>query len=43
WIRKHTKEGAGIIFVSAEWPLARLDHWQSLLKARAIENQCFVA
>ncbi|MED4408490.1 carbon-nitrogen family hydrolase [Bacillus licheniformis] len=43
WIRKHTSEGAGIIFVSAEWPLARLDHWQSLLKARAIENQCFVA
>lgn len=42
WIRKHTSEGAGIIFVSAEWPLARLDHWQSLLKARAIENQCFV-
>lgn len=43
WIRKHTSQGAGIIFVSAEWPLARLDHWQSLLKARAIENQCFVA
>lgn len=43
WIRKHTSKGAGIIFVSAEWPLARLDHWRALLAARAIENQCFVA
>ncbi|MEC1262389.1 carbon-nitrogen family hydrolase [Bacillus swezeyi] len=43
WIRKHTSKGAGIIFVSAEWPRPRLDHWRSLLIARAIENQCFVA
>ena len=26
----------------ANWPSARVDHWQSLLKARAIENQSFV-
>ncbi|WP_077736951.1 carbon-nitrogen family hydrolase [Bacillus sonorensis] len=43
WIRKHTSKGAGILFVAAEWPRPRLDHWRSLLIARAIENQCFIA
>ncbi|WP_121642450.1 carbon-nitrogen family hydrolase [Bacillus vallismortis] len=43
WIRKHTTKGANVLFISAEWPLPRLDHWKSLLIARAIENQCFVA
>ncbi|MBL4772639.1 MAG: hypothetical protein JKX98_03265 [Alcanivoracaceae bacterium] len=31
-----------VIFVIANWPEIRQDHWQTLLKARAIENQCFV-
>ncbi|ALC84093.1 carbon-nitrogen family hydrolase [Bacillus gobiensis] len=43
WIRKHTENGASLLFVSAEWPAPRLDHWKALLIARAIENQCFVA
>ncbi|MBI5309392.1 MAG: carbon-nitrogen family hydrolase, partial [Planctomycetes bacterium] len=30
------------IFVIASWPSTRKDHWKTLLKARAIENQCFV-
>ncbi|MDZ5470533.1 carbon-nitrogen family hydrolase [Bacillus sp. 31A1R] len=42
WIRAHTTEGAEALFVVAEWPLARLNHWRSLLIARAIENQCYV-
>ena len=28
--------------VIANWPKKRIDHWFSLLKARAIENQCYV-
>ncbi|SEN21217.1 Predicted amidohydrolase [Mesobacillus persicus] len=42
WIRAHTLAGAKVIFVPAEWPKKRIDHWQLLLQARAIENQCFV-
>lgn len=30
------------IFVLANWPSERKEHWLALLKARAIENQCFV-
>lgn len=31
-----------VVYVLANWPSDREDHWVSLLKARAIENQCFV-
>jgi len=34
--------GAGLLVVSAQWPLIRLAHWRALLVARAIENQIFV-
>ena len=37
------EHGAKLIVVCAEWPLIRLAHWRTLLMARAIENQCFVA
>lgn len=42
WVRAHTVQGAQVLFVSAEWPLPRLAHWQALLISRAIENQCYV-
>lgn len=32
-----------LILYSAEWPLARKLAWDTLLSARAIENQCYVA
>lgn len=31
-----------IVFVIASWPALRQEHWDSLLRARSIENQCFV-
>jgi omega-amidase len=34
--------GAELIVVIANWPVARIDHWTTLLKARAIENQAYV-
>ncbi|TKB08826.1 carbon-nitrogen family hydrolase [Desulforhopalus sp. IMCC35007] len=42
FIRKLALNGAQAIIVAAEWPLVRLSHWRALLKARAIENQCYV-
>lgn len=41
--RKYVLAGGRIIFVPAEWPHLRLAHWRTLLAARAIENQVFVA
>ena len=35
-------KGAAIVIVSAQWPAARIDHWDTLLRARAIENQLFM-
>lgn len=35
-------DGAKVIFVVAEWPIERKDHWLTLLQARAIENQCYI-
>ncbi|WP_455660590.1 carbon-nitrogen family hydrolase [Pradoshia sp.] len=42
WIRTHVLKGAAVMFIPAQWPKARIDHWQLLLQARAIENQCYV-
>lgn len=36
------KQGAEVLFVPAAWPSARLEHWQTLLAARAIEFQLYV-
>jgi len=40
--RKMALEGAEIICLPAEWPKPRQEHWRTLLRARAIENQLFV-
>jgi len=41
--RKMALEGAEVICLPAEWPKPRQEHWRTLLRARAIENQFFVA
>ena len=40
--RRVTAKGAELIVVIANWPSVRLDHWLTLLKARAIENLAYV-
>ncbi len=40
--RKMALEGAEILCLPAEWPKPRQEHWRTLLRARAIENQQFV-
>ena len=34
---------AQLIVVPANWPSDRKEHFETLLKARAIENQCYIA
>jgi predicted amidohydrolase len=36
------KDDYDAIFYVANWPETRIDAWKTLLKARAVENQCFV-
>jgi omega-amidase len=40
--RAATRSGAQVLAVIANWPASREEHWLTLLKARAIENQCYV-
>ena len=40
--RAAMQRGANVIVVIANWPSPRVEHWVTLLRARAIENQCFV-
>lgn len=40
--RRYALAGAGLMLLPAEWPHPRREHWRTLLKARAIENQCYV-
>ncbi len=42
-IRTLALRGIDILFVPAQWPAVRAEHWRTLTKARAIENQIFLA
>ncbi len=41
-IFSRNKDDYDAIFYVANWPKSRIDAWQTLLKARAIENQAYV-
>lgn len=40
--RKYALKGTQLVILCAQWPAARLEHWRTLVRARAIENQFFV-
>lgn len=40
--RQYGKEKTELIVNIANWPVTRIEHWKTLLKARAIENQCYL-
>lgn len=41
--RRLTDAGAQLVLIPAEWPARRVEHWRLLLRARAVENQIYVA
>ncbi len=41
--RAYGVKGVEIILIVGEWAQKRISHWCDLLRARAIENQCFIA
>jgi omega-amidase len=41
--RQYAKKKVELIIVIANWPDTRIGQWKTLLCARAIENQCYVA
>jgi predicted amidohydrolase len=41
--RSAVRKGAHVFTVIANWPVTRIHHWVTLLQARAIENQAYVA
>lgn len=40
--RLYAKEKVEVMINIANWPIPRIEHWKSLLKARAIENQFYM-
>ena len=42
WSRNYTSSPYDLLLYVANWPQRRVKAWESLLVARAIENQCFV-
>ena len=40
--RLYAKENVEMTIDIANWPDTRIEHWRTLLKARAIENQCYI-
>ncbi|MGE7989358.1 nitrilase-related carbon-nitrogen hydrolase [Lysinibacillus fusiformis] len=41
-IRDLALQGIQVLHIVAEWPLVRETHWNTLLRARAIENQMYI-
>ena len=41
--RRLVEKGATLVLVPSAWPYPRIEHWETLSRARAIENQSFLA
>lgn len=43
WLRQDKNDLYDILIVCANWPQCRINYWDILVPARAIENQCYIA
>ena len=43
WARNHTGADYDILLICANWPEIRIQYWDALVAARAIENQAYIA
>ena len=43
WMRNTADKNYDILLIVAAWPDVRIQYWDILIPARAIENQCYVA
>ncbi|MDS0258997.1 carbon-nitrogen family hydrolase [Haloarcula sp. S1CR25-12] len=41
--RRLVDDGVTLVLVPSAWPYPRVEHWRLLPRARAVENQCYVA
>lgn len=41
--QKYAQQGCKLVILSAEFPLGRIEHWKVLTRARAVENQIYIA
>ena len=41
-MRRYAVDGSKVLLLPAQWPHPRLNHWRTLLQARAIEDQMFI-
>lgn len=42
WSRQQSEDEYDVLLYVANWPEPRIEAWKTLLRARAIENQCYV-
>lgn len=42
-VRRLALDGIEVLFIAAQWPEVRLEHWRILTQARAIDDQLFLA
>jgi len=40
--RHYFLEGVKMIFLPSQWPYPRIRHWRTLVRARAVEDNCFI-
>jgi predicted amidohydrolase len=40
--RGYACKGVDLVIIPTHWPEERIEHWSLLLRARAVENQCFM-